>query len=126
MIVFMIKICLYSGVEKSELDARSGEPVEDVGESKSILICNLCWLKIIPANSAGGIFLTDVHVLLYPLQTKISILIVDILDDHIGIVTQVMMVRRVDLSISLRRRKRRRGRWWPMLRERMLRTTRRR
>ena len=73
MIVFMIKICLHSGVEKSELDARSGEPVEDVGESKSIFICNLSWLKIIPANSAGGTFLTDVHVLLYPLQTKISI-----------------------------------------------------
>ena len=58
----------------------------------------------------------------------IDLLNVDILgiDIVIGIVTQVMMVRRVDLSISLRRRKRRRGRWWPMLRERMLRTTRRR
>ena len=59
-----IKICLHSGVEKSELEARSGEPVEDVGETKFISSSKLCWwkilaatsvnLEIVAANSVGG------------------------------------------------------------------------
>ena len=54
LIFLMIKICLHSGVEKSELEARSGESAEDGGESKSrftswcnfVVVTSALWVEL--------------------------------------------------------------------------------
>ena len=54
LIFLMIKICLHPGVEKSELEARSGESAEDGGESKSkftpwcnfLVVTSVLWVEM--------------------------------------------------------------------------------